>query len=175
MTEPLFDWYKLVQGEEELEQGDMLNSFPVIIPKISNDPRPEAKAALFDVIVMTQSCDLAKMDDNELVVFCPRYDCRETPPFNTSNGWGKLIRDRYVYAHLLDKCDIEGYELDYQVVNLRQIYTSPLGFVNHFAQRQGRRVRLLPPYRERLAQAFANQFMRIGISSVFPRKYPYKP
>lgn len=38
---------------------------------------------------------------------------------------------------------------------------------NHLAQ-QNSRLRLLPPYREHLAQAFARSFMRVGLPIDIP-------
>jgi hypothetical protein len=50
----------------------------------------------------------------------------------------------------------------------------PLGYVKEIARQKGNRIRMLPPYREYLAQAFAWQFMRIGLPIDIPKNYPYQ-
>jgi hypothetical protein len=40
--------------------------------------------------------------------------------------------------------------------------------VREFANAAGHRLRLLPPYREHLSQAFARLFMRVGLPADIP-------
>lgn len=58
-------------------------------------------------------------------------------------------------------------DMDYHVVLLRQMYQLPITSAqqisNHLIENQPKKLRLLPPYREHLAQAFANTFSRIGL------------
>lgn len=49
------------------------------------------------------------------------------------------------------------------IVNFRQVYSVPLNAIARFANRSTPRLRLLPPYREHLSQAFARFFARIGL------------
>jgi len=49
------------------------------------------------------------------------------------------------------------------IVDFHEVYTAPTNVVREFALRTGKRLRLLPPYREHLAQAFARFFMRVGL------------
>lgn len=177
MTSP-YEWYQIAPSDAPLEQGDIFYEFPVIIKMLySDEPNSsvpyQAGYQSYNVILMTQSCDLERIKDDELVVLCSIASCREAQGFNCKDQWGQLIRNRIVSAHLLDRCDIEGYEFDHQVVFLREMFTTPIGFVRQFAKNHGARVRLLSPYREHLAQAFATQFMRIGLPKPLPRKYPY--
>jgi hypothetical protein len=55
-----------------------------------------------------------------------------------------------------------------RIVDFRRIYSLPLTFVRKRAARTGAGLRLLPPYREHLSQAFARYFMRVGL----PRDIP---
>jgi|SRR5215216_3008595 len=65
-----YPWYEVVEGDR-LEQGDMLKACPVIAPvpdlpfPISEDDDVPGDLLFFDVVVMTQSCDLKneKLDD----------------------------------------------------------------------------------------------------------------
>jgi len=42
-------------------------------------------------------------------------------------------------------------------------------FIKLHLRKQGNRLRLLPPYREHLAQAFARFFMRVGLPADIPK------
>ena len=55
-----------------------------------------------------------------------------------------------------------------RVVDFRRVYSLPLTFVCQVAARTGQRLRLLPPYREHLSQAFARDFMRVGLPQDIP-------
>ncbi len=126
---------------------------------------------------MTQSCDLSDFQGDDEVLLCPLSDYRTAAAVSRElrgkDGWAKLIRGRFVGAYLMNRCEIPGHQFDYQVVDLKRVLTVPLGLVRQVAAKEGRRVRLLPPYREHLAQAFARQFMRVGLPEDLPRQYPY--
>ncbi len=77
-----------------------------------------------------------------------------------------IIPIRRGYApgyHLLNKCAIEEFEEEYLVVDFRSVYSVPYSFVKELSKKRGKRLRLLPPYREHLSQAFARFFMRVGL------------
>ena len=186
-TYPTFDWYTIVSHATPLEQGDLLDDFPIIVPQpslvgASEEPagaevRQRGTVLLFNVVVMTQSCDLFKLRDEDETVLCPRFDYSKLinaePKFGGRDGWKNLIRGRFIGAHIVNKCDIENHSFDYQVIDLRRVFSAPFSVVKQAAINQGNRVRLLPPYREHLAQAFARRFMRVGLPIDLPREYPY--
>jgi hypothetical protein len=60
-----------------------------------------------------------------------------------------------------------------KLLNLKQILSAPLAIVKRIADKQAKRIRLLPPYREHLTQAFARQFMRVGLPIDLPKEYPF--
>jgi hypothetical protein len=72
---------------------------------------------------------------------------------------------------MLAPCNLSGFELDVAVVDFRRVYSLPLDYLREFATETGDRIRLLPPYREHLAQAFARFFMRVGLPIDIP---PFK-
>jgi hypothetical protein len=175
----IYSWYSIIGKESPLEQGDFIDNFP--IPQYSVDLIDTADGksvpttiSTFNVIVMTQSCDLAQMEDDDDVILCPRSNYEEVDQYKSEDNWNKLIKGNYISSHLLNRCNIEGYIFDYQIVNLKKIFPIPFSYVNRVIQGNGERVRLLPPYREFLAQAFARQFMRIGLPIDIPKEYPYK-
>lgn len=69
---------------------------------------------------------------------------------------------------MLAACDIEGYEHSIRIVDFREVFSLPISLIRHIASQQVPRVRLMPPYREHLAQAFARFFMRIGLPVDIP-------
>ena len=94
-----YPWYGLAEGDE-LQQGDVLMDCPTFRPTAAN----EFEEISTDVVILSQSCDLAN-DKLEIVQVCPIFRLDEL----------------------------------------------------------GTKVRILPPYREHLAQAFARFFMRVGL------------
>ena len=184
---PRYDWYAEIPAEKPLEQGDLLEAVPIVIPPISltsASPRAlghelslELSFERFKVVVMTQSCDLVELGEEDQVILCPRLDYRELASddsrFRGRDGWTKLVQGRFVGAHLINQCEIGSHLFDYQVIDLQRVFSVPLVVVKQVAVNQGGRVRLLPPYREHLAQAFARQFMRVGLPFDLPRQYPY--
>jgi hypothetical protein len=127
------------------------------------------------MIVMTQSCDLVVRGGGSCAVseaaLCPvyfRHDLRDHPIFRKSEGWNNAKKGRLPAFHVLNRCEIEGHELDFMVVDLGRVAGLSVAILREFAAAQGERVRLLPPYREHLAQAFARFFMRVGLPVDIP-------
>ena len=127
--------------------------------------------AEYDVVVMSQSCDL-EQDKLDLVLVCPHWSLDELGQaneyFKSSKGKEELRRGNVPGYHLLAACDLQGYERDIRVVDFRTMHSLPHEFLKHLASSRGKRLRLLPPYREHLAQAFARFFMRIGLPVDIP-------
>jgi len=161
-------WFKVVDAQEPLEQGDILYDCPVLVPTVSLSKRSqevEAEVRKYNVIVMSQSCDLTqgKLD---LVQLCPFWGLSELGSYSDmfkGKGRERLRQGHYPGYHLLNRCDIPGFETDYLVVDFRSIYAMPFEFLKRLATEQEKRIRLLPPYREHLSQAFARFFMRVGL------------
>jgi len=168
-----YPWYEIVEGKELL-QGDILNSCPLIIPPLTIERIEEVDVIEYDVIVMSQSCDLVQKK-LELVLVCPIWTLSEfenkNPTFKSPKMKESLRRGYLPGYHLLNKCEIDAFETDYLVVDFRSVYSVPFDFLLELAQQRGRRMRLLPPYREHLSQAFARFFMRVGLPVDIP---PFK-
>jgi hypothetical protein len=53
---------------------------------------------------------------------------------------------------------------EHRIVNFHYVFTLPRSFLESLlSEGSCRRLRLLPPYREHLSQAFARFFMRVGL------------
>ena len=55
-----------------------------------------------------------------------------------------------------------------RIVDFRRLYSLPVAFVRRQAETRVPRLRLLPPYREHLSQAFSRFFMRLGLPVDIP-------
>ena len=177
-TTEKYPWYDLVSGSE-LQQGDILLKCPLLdmpLAAIDATGDPSIKIQTQNAIILTQSCDLAIRDDRtcqaEQVVLCPIYlrdELKEDKTFGNPSGWEKARKGQAFAYHVLNKSDLPQYSFDYRLVDLGALFSLPVRLVRELAQEQGLRVRLNPPYREHLSQAFARFFMRVGLPVDIPQ------
>ncbi|MHA1131969.1 MAG: hypothetical protein ACTSRC_19480 [Candidatus Helarchaeota archaeon] len=167
-----YPWYTIIDKKEPPLQGDFIDSCPVFIPLDSlNLKQPEVEIVEYDVVVMSQSCDLEhkKLD---IVLVCPVLSLTETGKFNnlykTDKGKEGLRRGYYPSYHLLNKCELDGFKKDFLVVDFRNVFGIYYDFLLKLIKKFDRRLRLLSPYREHLSQAFARFFMRVGLPIDIP-------
>jgi len=171
MTEP-YHWYSIVEGSEFL-QGDIILECPVIVPSIgeADDPNEkgtvlDAEAVVYDVVVMSQSCDL-EQGKIDAVLVCPHWSLTEFSDneeyFKSKQGKKDLQRENTPGYHLLNSCNLNDWLPDLRVVDFRNVYGLPVQYLKQICRQRGPRLRLLPPYREHLSQAFARFFMRVGL------------
>ncbi len=168
-----YPWYKIVNKTEPVLQGDFVNSCPIIVYKTIKDLKKLGKLSSevveYDVVVMSQSCDLVNKNI-DLVLVCPVWPLsvfgESNNLFKSDNGKEQLRKGRVLGYHLLNKCELKGFVKDYAVVDFRNVYSVPFDFIIDFAK--SKRLRLLPPYREHLSQTFARFFMRVGLPIDIP-------
>ncbi|MBI2927846.1 MAG: hypothetical protein HYY24_19310 [Verrucomicrobia bacterium] len=168
-------WYRAVHGSD-LEQGDILENCPVYRPR--TDPAiAEPDTVVFDedlhdVIVVTQSCDLALGREKvSEILLCPvwrRSELNAPHHLSTSRGMEEARRGAVPGFHVLAASSEPGLQGEVRVVDFRRVYTLPVAFVRRQAEQSSPRLRLLPPYREHLSQAFARYFMRVGLPVDIP-------
>jgi hypothetical protein len=131
-----------------------------------------------DVVVMTQACDLQN-DKVDNVVLCPHIgladyrwlwqeEMKTVWQNPTEKAWKSHFEDLtngYLWnLAALSAGEVDPLVVDIRVVDFHEIYTLPRVFLESFLQERGKpRLRLLPPYREHLSQAFARFFMRVGL------------
>ena len=172
-----YPWYYLVNGDE-LQQGDILEACPVFSPppnlrlNFLEDEDGEFTWEERDVIIMSQSCDLVKGQKNKIteVLLCAVWQQSEFTegPFSQADGMEKARKGQLVAYHVLNECKLPNAEREFRVVDFHRIYALPLDFTRKFAAQTQNRIRLLPPYREHLSQAFARFFMRVGLPTDIP-------
>ena len=177
-----FEWYKVVNSDEPLAQGDIILNCPIVqLEKV--DVHPFFKPFMYDIdaIVMTQACDLAQKKVDH-VTLCPivqfsevlkEYMDKDGLVYNASSRKEiekkekvieKFRQGAILNYHLLNKFTSEYLSTEYKVVSLKESFTIPFeSFQLLLRESNGQRLRLQPPYREHLSQAFARNFMRIGL------------
>ncbi|MGA7498166.1 MAG: hypothetical protein WBX00_15675 [Isosphaeraceae bacterium] len=54
---------------------------------------------------------------------------------------------------------------EHRIVDFHSVHTVPRAFLDTLiSEREAKRLKLLPPYREHLSQSFARFFMRVGLT-----------
>ena len=167
--EKAYPWYKTIKGDS-LYQGDLLHSFEVLIPDTSSQgDQVSAQYKVLDVVIMTQTCDIVQ-GKVESLLLCPCWNLWQFVDEAKKKGtnWGKdqreaLRRGNLPGYYLTNEVEQDGLKMGLTIVDFHEVYTAPTQLVKDFALRTGKRLRLLPPYREHLAQAFARFFMRVGL------------
>jgi hypothetical protein len=171
MTDQAYPWYAIVHNNEAILQGDFIKECPVVAPPLKIADDVEVCIFNYDVIVMSQSCDLIQKN-LELVLVCPVWPLAEFEAksdfFKSRKGKESLRQGNVPGYHLLNQCDLAGFITDYLIVDFRSVYGIPFDSLIDLAIARGTRVRLLPPYREHLSQAFARFFMRVGLPVDIP-------
>jgi hypothetical protein len=169
-----FRWYEIVDGGDPILQGDFISNCPVVVPvpDLKKDSEVRTEVQEFDVVIMSQSCDLAQ-GKIDLVQVCPVWSLTEFCErgdnfFKSRQGKNELRKGNTPGYHLMKECDLKGFETEHLVADFRSVYGVPLKQLREIARLQGNRKRLLPPYREHLSQAFARFFMRVGLPTDIP-------
>jgi hypothetical protein len=173
-----YPWYEVAEGDG-LQQGDLLDACPVIQPpptfRVPEKPGPMKGVPLqmqtYDVVILTQTCDLEE-EHVSLVLVCPCWPLstveEDSSYFRSRRGKEDIRRGNVPGYHMLAACELDSFCREIRVVDFRTVFSLSLHFVKNFAAQQSPRLRLLPPYREHLAQAFARFFMRVGLPVDIP-------
>jgi len=168
---PSYPWYAVVTGRQ-LEQGDIFLGCPILKP-VFNPSGVDTSNSLdmdlntYDVIVMTQSCDLTHEGKISDVVLCPHWSTNEAAKIDQALGKRDtldLIRKGYrPRYHLLAASTESEFNTGIRVVDFGQVFSAPKSFLEQLTEKAGKRLRLCPPYREQLSQGFSRYFMRVGL------------
>lgn len=168
-----YPWYCLVDSDE-IEQGDILEGCPIFLPPANltlNSLEANFRLTRRNVIVMSQSCDMVKGREKiTQVLLCFLWNRSEYTQGHlaTDKGMEEARRGQLPAHHLLNECELPNAEREFRIVDFHNTYTLPLDFCRTFAGESQNRMRLLPPYREHLSQAFARFFMRVGLPTDIP-------
>jgi hypothetical protein len=89
--------------------------------------------------------------------------------FRSIAGKEDLRKGNVPGYHMLAANEVAELNRGIRIVDFRNVYGLPVQFAKRFADGKGKRLRLLPPYREHLSQAFARFFMRVGLPADIPK------
>lgn len=154
---------------ELLSQGEYLIECPVVlvadIPESGDEL--DARVEIRNLLVMTQSCDLAQGKAKSVAV-CPIFSldeiALENSTYSNRKNWESVRQGRIEGWHMVP--GFSGFNnQEALVIDFRQIYSLPISFLNKFIARSKTRRRLNSPYLEHTAQSFARFFMRVGLPS----------
>ncbi len=168
-------WWVEIQGDDLL-QGDYLENCPV--PVIGDNfnslvgAESEIEIQERSVIILTQSCDLENKKA-PFVALSPIYTLEEmqsvNPKFKEKGKWESVRNGRMEGLHMLASFNGPDDNASSLVVDFRQIYSLPFGFLVREVTKMQKRRRLNSPYLEHFAQAFARFFMRVGLPSAIKK------
>jgi hypothetical protein len=127
-----------------------------------------------DVIVLTQSCDLARRGAKNKanvkdVLLCTLWSVSEikTGHLSTPKGLEEARRGNLPAFHMIAQSDLPDFERPIRIADFHFLWSLPLDYLSERAMSHPR-LRLLPPYREQLSQSFARYFMRVGLPVDIP-------
>jgi hypothetical protein len=161
-----YPWYQSVENISPINQGDIIYDCPILIPPQTMSYYDSIKFIEYDVIVISQSCDLEnnKLNIIQVCQLSPLTKFQEKSDYYKSKiGLSALLKGYLPGYHLLNKCEIHDHIHDCLVVDFHNTFGVDFDFLVKFTINNGNRIRLLPPYREHLSQAFARFFMRVGL------------
>lgn len=170
-----YPWFELQENSADITQGDIIKGCPVPILKefhISEEGQNvQAEIAIIDGIVLTQACDIAN-NKVENIILCAITSKSDFEEIQRSAGRGEkeirksidgIIKGQQNAYHIINDYKSEDFSQDYYIINFKDIFSVPVEVARSIAENNGKRLRLCPPYREHLSQAFARYFMRVGL------------
>lgn len=170
-----FDWYTEIAFSDEITQGDIITNCIIPLPNVELynavlESKEEVPASIevkkANIMVLSQACDIVN-DKVDSIVVCPIWPLEiliETNDYFKASGARESLRQgKEPSYHLLNSYKTENIALGFSVVDFHRIYSLPKDYLKNIAVRVNIRLRLLPPYREHLSQAFARYFMRVGL------------
>jgi hypothetical protein len=175
------DWYQEIYASDEITQGDLISECLLPRPSagfyedlLSNngEPAEEIDIQQADVVVLSQACDIEN-DKIDSIIVCPYWDVAYFAQKNQNYAGRDRIESirqgKEPPYHVIDRYQSNDISIGFQIVDFHQIYSVPKDYLQQLASRKTVRLRLNPPYREHLSQAFARYFMRVGLPSDIDR------
>ncbi|MCB0802531.1 MAG: hypothetical protein KDB74_05480 [Flavobacteriales bacterium] len=166
-----YPWYEQTDNNSPIEQGEFVLACPIVIPpeNYSEGETIDVQISEINCIILSQSCDLQN-GKLEIALVCPFFSLQKFIAGLEESGKNSSERKKTIENlrkgilpgyHLLNKVNINEVE-DYYIVDFRNVYGVHMSSLLKLTSKSDR-IRVLPPYREHLSQAFARFFMRVGL------------
>ena len=163
-------WYEVVLGAD-IEQGDIVRNCPTPVIQSSVESFGEGNTvdvsvSELDLIVLTQSCDIIHEKVNDLLL-AEVVSWSEVKEAGEGHVQSTKFREALVQGtvpgySLLHKAELSA-PIPWSLVDFHRLHVLPKTSLVAFLSQAGDRLRMLSPYREHLAQAFARYCMRVGL------------
>jgi hypothetical protein len=164
-------WEKAI--DLSLLQGDLITECYIIRPIFTAPqeaeilpPSIKAEAHEFDVIIVTQSCDLENRKV-KWVTTCPIFTLETfkeyNPSLNSKSKLNEIASGRYLGYYLLRSPTNPSDIGQCLIVDFRQVFSLPIEYLEYKVQAITERWRLKTPYLEHFSQAFAQLFERVAL------------
>ncbi len=159
--------YAAPPAEEPLAQGDILDSCPIFgleVPATGVDLDAAPSRWRERVIVLTQACDLAQAKCTKVLIALlhPAQLLVERGVLKAPTVRDQ-VRRGLVYGWYFLPGAAASLALPESIVDLHDLHTVSRAVLERLIADGKRLGRLLPPFREHLAQHFAVTYMRIGL------------
>ena len=169
------DWWTATSGPGH-EQGDLLRDFPVVhvesVQVAGDMAEVRSRVEFVDGIIVTQTCDLENAKIANILLarvttwadFAAAQFAAGNTAVKSSSFRRNLVRGDIPPLMLLHARQPQP-PLDWSVVDFRELHVVDRDRIDEFVGQPGsrRRLRLVPPYKEHFAQAFARFYMRVGL------------
>ncbi len=132
-----FPRYDVVDGGV-LEQGDILFScpVPVLTPTFPLPDQPTADINIFDMVVMTQSCDLENDKVRDIIV-CPHWSLKDAGEMDKAltkkNTWIAINKGQLYRYALLAGWQISEPHMEIRIVDFGRVFCLPREYLSALA------------------------------------------
>lgn len=158
-------WYQVVNGDA-LEQGDILTG--IITPRAVIDTSGQGliRVGVGSYVVLSQTCDLENDKVQEVLlanVISYQQLAHEVGDIARSTKFREALIQGSDIAYFLLHEFLGPPTLEWSVVNFHQLRLADTIYCRRQAASLGPRLRMVPPYKENLAQCFGRYMMRVAL------------
>lgn len=155
-------------SDNSLRQCDIIHDCPAIVFPESYAGESDIEVTIdhYDAIILSQSCDLLSKKIPQIIVapIAPLSVFRKHNP-KLNNNQIKQIRRGMMYRYLmLYPCPLwVGYETEELVIDFGKLFGVPRSIIENIVRITDKRIRIISPFREHIAQNFGFSFMRVAL------------
>lgn len=156
-----------VTDSKALLQGDIIPQCPLFVypDEINLEKEIELEPDAFDVIILTQSCDLAN-DKVVNILVAPISTLtvfRERNLDITDSHIGSIRVDKQFRFCMLRQCPYGDYKGEELVIDFNKVFSVPKAILKAIVDDLDERIQVNSPFREYVAQRFGFFIMRVAL------------